>query len=201
MSVKKVAKYYDNVIDNKKYNEDKIEDIEIKSMTDSDIKFYFPNCKIYNVRDFKNINHIFDLLPNKKDYCFILYEVKPNMGHWVLLTRNNNLISYFDSYGRNIDNPLKWVKDKYIINSLDLKPYLSKLLKQSNNIIYDYNGVDFQNKNDSNMSTCGRHCCLRLKMFLNNNFDLDDYIDVMKDIKKNTNHTYDEIVSILINKI
>lgn len=187
-------------IDNNEINNENIDKILYDSMGTDDIKYYFPNAKILTVPEIKNFNNIYDLMPNKKDYVFLLYEHKKNYGHWVLIIRNNNNLEYFDSYGGKIDGPINWIT-KELQNKLDVKPYLTQLINNTPNLSTEYNGVDFQNKKNKDISTCGRHCCLRLKTFLNNDFDLDDYIDFMKQIKKKSKLSYDDIVSEIISKI
>ena len=194
----KIENDYIRQLLNNNIDENEVDKIEVKPMTDADIKHYFPKSKILTNEEIGNYNSIDELLPNNTDWVFILYQQSPNYGHWCLLTKKNNMLNYFDSYGGNIDDPLNWIsKEKR--NKLNEEPYLTELINNSN---YDceYNGVDFQSEN-SKISTCGRHCCLRLKTLLNNDLDMDEYIDLMKGMKKRTKMTYDEIVSDLINKI
>lgn len=195
---KLINKYID-IIDNNDINNNDLKKIELDSMGDNDIRYYYPNAKIMNISDLEQYNDINQILPNEKDYCFLLYEHKPFVGHWTIITKNNNNISYFDSYGGKIDNPINWI-NKEQQEKLNVKPYLSDMLINSNYNI-DYNGIDFQNKKNNNIATCGRHCCTYLKTFLNYNFDLDDYIDFMKTLKSKTDLNYDYIVSEIINKI
>jgi len=191
---------YLNMIDNNDVNNDNIKTILHDSMGADDIQYYFPNARIMTVPELKKYNTIYDLMPKNKDYIFLLYEHKKNYGHWTLLIRNNNNLEYFDSYGGKVDNPVSWIS-KELQNKLDVKPYLTQLIDNTPNLKVEYNGFDFQNKKDYDISTCGRHCCLRLKTFLQNNFNLDDYIDFMKQIKKKTKLNYDDIVSEIISKI
>ena len=50
---------------------------------------------------YKNYKDIYQLLPGWEDYRIILIEQKPRMGHWVCLTRRNEIFIFFDSYGYN----------------------------------------------------------------------------------------------------
>ena len=195
----KIENSYINQLLNNGVDEQEVDKIQYKAMSDGDIKTYFPNSKILTNEEIGDYNSIDELMPNNPDWIFILYQQSPNYGHWCLLTKKNNMLNYFDSYGGNIDDPLNWIsKEKQ--EKLNEKPYLTELIKKSN---YDceYNGIDFQSEKNSKISTCGRHCCLRLKTLLNNDLDLDSHIDLMKGIKGKTKMTYDEIVSDLINKI
>ena len=194
-----VGGYLKQIVSNE-VNEENIDKILYESMGGDDIKYYFSKAKIMTIPELKKYKNIYELMPNKKDYCFLLYEHKKDYGHWVLIIRNNNNLEYFDSYGGKIDGPINWIT-KEQQNKLDVKPYLTQLINNTPNLSTEYNGVDFQNKKNKDISTCGRHCCLRLKTFLNNDFDLDDYIDFMKEIKKKSKLSYDDIVSEIINKI
>jgi hypothetical protein len=174
--------------------------IERDAMGDDDIRYYTGDgLRIMTLNDISKYNNIVDILPKTKDYIYILYESKPNFGHWVLLTRHNNIISYFDPYGYKIDYPIKWASPQ-MREELNIKPYLTNLLNKSDFDI-EYNGFIFQNRNNLDIATCGRHCTFRLLTFLNYDMLLDNYIDMMKYIKKKTGATYDKIVSDLINKI
>jgi len=173
-------------------------DKEFEPMGDDDINYYFPNSKILTVKELSKYHDIDELLKQPNDHIFLLYESSLNRGHWVLLVRHNNLIEYFDSYGGYIDHPYTWSNPDKLKKLGEGRAYLTNLLTDEPDIIW--NGFDFQNKKDLSISTCGRHCCNRLMMILNNNMSLEEYIKWMKRLKKEHNITFDEIVSILISK-
>lgn len=195
----KIENSYINELLNNGIDEKEVDKIEYKPMSDSDIDYYFPESKILTNEEIGKFNTIDELLPNKTDWVFILYQQSPNYGHWCLLTKKNNILNFFDSYGGDVDNPIKWIS-KSKQRELNEKPFLTNLINKSK-YKYVYNGIDFQNNKNNKISTCGRHCCLRLKTLLYNNLDMDDYIDLMNGIKDKTKMTFDEIVSDLINKI
>jgi hypothetical protein len=176
-------------------------EIKYDPMSDGDIRYYYPNAKIMTINEISKYKTIDDLLPNNIDYIFILWERSKNNGHWCLIIkdRKNNLLEYFDPYGYYYTAPIYWVGTG-AREALNLKPYVKDLLENSNYKV-EYNGFDFQSKKDNKMSTCGRHCCLRLKTFLEHNLTLYDYITLMKWLNKKTKMSYDQIVSDLINKI
>jgi hypothetical protein len=64
-----------------------------------------------------------------------------------------------------------------------------------------YNPIDYQNKRDTDISTCGRHDCFRLYTILKYDMDLNTYYNMMVDLKKKTGMNYDEIVSEYIPKM
>ena len=83
--------------------------------------------------DLKNYNSIFDLLPKAAPYKIILIQVSSiTSGHYVAIWLNyaSNTIYYFDSYGYNIDVPIKLGLAKYdTANHIEL--YLTKLINAS----------------------------------------------------------------------
>lgn len=97
------------------------------------------------LRKYKNINDLF-----KNDSAIILYtNPTSRIGHWVCLVRRNNIISYFDSYGKLPDDK-RYLKGRY--------PYLSRLLLNSKYIL-EYNEYNYQK---NGVSTCGHHCIVRV---------------------------------------
>lgn len=124
-----------------------------------------------DIHKFKSIHQL--LKPY--DNAVILYLTKPNYGHWVLLMKKGNLIEFFDSYGFFIDDQLKFINPEFKKKSHQDFPYLSKLLLDSGYKII-YNPVRLQ-KTNNDISSCGRHVCLRLIL---KDLPLNDYIKMMK---------------------
>lgn len=179
---------------------DKLKQIELTSMGDNDIRTYYPTSKIITYPELKNYSSIEELLPKNKSYTFLLYLQTPNSGHWTLLSRNNNVIEFFCSYGSTPSTPLKWTKESIRKNLGMNIPYLDLLLsKTKKNVIY--NPIDYQNKINLDISTCGRHCLCRLNTIIDDNLNLNDYYKLISNIKNKTNKTYDEIVASLVQKL
>jgi hypothetical protein len=61
--------------------------------------------------------------------------------------------------------------------------------------------VNFQDKKDNKISTCGRWCSLRWNTIKIKRMSLVEFIDMMKALKKATGRTYDNIVSDLVNYV
>lgn len=112
--------------------------------------------------------------------CFLLFESKPNYGHWTCLIRRGNTIEFFDPYSGYPDDNLKFVPEEFKHKSNQDKPYLSMLLLNSPYKL-EYNEFDFQNKKQG-VNTCGRWCAMRIlfkyltieefaSLFLNKNGD------------------------------
>lgn len=194
----KILSKYLHTLEGSGLNKGQIKDIEQKALTDLDIKKYLGNVKIISHQELKNYKTIDELMPNKKDIVVIIWESKPNFGHWTILLKyidedtNKNTIEYFDSYGYSINKPLEWIINKKIDN----EPYLLKLLEKSN---YDiiYNSKKFQNK-DNDIATCGRHCISRGISLIKYNQSLSNYIKMMNEINRTTNFDFDSIISQIV---
>ena len=116
---------------------------------------------IMSYEDLHNINNIDELFKDK-DSVTILYQTKKNYGHWVaLIKHDDNNIEFFDSYGLNIDEELKYSEYNLRLHDNNLVPHLSHLLQTSQyNIIH--NKIKLQQFVE-HVNTCGRHCCVRIK--------------------------------------
>lgn len=177
---------------------EEVKEVIIEPMGDDDIREYFPDALIIKYSDLKDYNDIRTLLRDDKSFFFLLYQDKPNTGHWVCLSRRGNTIEYFDSYGKKIDEPLSWMPHNALLQLGIYKPYLTNLLNKTK---YDvvYNPIEYQtDKRDIN--TCGRHCVFRLKN-MQKNVDLADYYKLMKHLKDKYKVSYDVIVSQFINAV
>ena len=136
-----------------------------------------------------------DLLPNDTDAIFLLYLEKENYGHWVLLSKYNDTIEYFDSYGGLPDVAFEWGSSNFKNN----EKYLSKLLNKCK-LPKVYNTISFQSKRDIAISTCGAYSVFRILTLLEFNADLKQNNLMLKTLKESTDEPYDDIVVNFINK-
>lgn len=173
---------------------DELKQIEKTPLSDSDLrKILGSGTKIIEYSQLASIPHLSNLLPRQTDYCIILYETKQNSGHWVCLLKYRNIYEFFDPYGYEVDKALLWVPahQRKLLNQSE--PYLTHLLERSGRQ-WIYNKKRFQ-KLSNTVNTCGPHCTHRIYQLLHNNMDLRDYIEYMEDLKEQTGHSYDIIVS------
>jgi len=124
----------------------------------------------------------------------ILYLQKENYGHWTCIFyqgKGKKRIEHFDSYGYFPDDELNFAIDPYFrkVNNMEY-PLLTLLLNEAYNR-YDmtFNQYKFQKKK-KDISTCGRHCIVRLWY---SDIELDEY----KDMMFSTELTPDELVTML----
>ena len=174
-----------------------LEEIVDKPMGDDTIKNVLPKCKIIMYSDLKNYHSMAQILPKVKSYAIILYQDSPNSGHWTAIMKpNENEYEYFDSYGTEVDHPLTWTSDE-LKKSIGIHaPYLSNLLRESGKKIVR-NKTQFQSKG-GDIATCGRHCCMRIQMMKNRNMNIHQYANMMKNVKKKLNKSFDELVGVMI---
>lgn len=117
------------------------------------------NVKIMNYRQLRTYDNINDVL-KPYDQAIILYETKLNLGHWVCLFRDGDVIEHFDSYGYSPDGELSFIPKNFKKAYYGKIPYLIWLLYKSKQPIR-YNHYKLQ-KLGNNISTCGRWCIARL---------------------------------------
>lgn len=169
-------------------------------MDDGDIRSYFPKARVMRYADLADYDDIEELLPEAKSHVFLLYQHRPNDGHFVCIMRYANVIEFFCSYGSKIDGPLYWTSLPEREALGEGKPYLSMLLKKaSKRFKAIHNPVAFQSKKDG-VATCGAYCVMRINQLLNHNQDLHEFIDYMEELKRDTGLSYDEIVANYVNK-
>jgi hypothetical protein len=86
-------------------------DLSTKLCQDADIQGILGgDAKIINYSELGNLCDIDQLLPSKNDYCFILYEDRPNRGHWTALPKHNGLYEHFDTYLRRQLGDRPWLE-------------------------------------------------------------------------------------------
>jgi len=169
-------------------------------MDDGDIRAYFPKARVMRYADLADYDNIEEVLPTDKSYAFLLYQHRPNDGHFTCIMRYGKTIEFFCSYGSKIDGPLYWTPLPARQALGEGKPYLSMLLKKaSKQFKAVHNPVAFQSKKDG-VATCGAYCVVRVNQLVNHNQDLHEFIDWMEEIKKDTGLSYDEIVANYVSK-
>ncbi len=177
-----------------------LQEIIQEPLGDDDIRYYFPEARILKYNQLVQYPTIEDLLPENQDFCFLLYEDSPNKGHWVLILRNNDQIEYFDSYGGKVDSPLEWTPCSTRHQLGQTVPYLSNLLNKSPFEVV-YNPIAYQ-EDKQDINTCGRHAVARVcSRFGPDNMDLPNYYKLLRFWKKQTEASYDTIISALVDRV
>ncbi len=152
-------------------------------LSGQDIKNYFGGeCNVISYNQIKKFKSINELL-GKYGRCVILYIWAKNpepFGHWQCVFKNKNgNIEVFDSFGSWIDSFLNKIDKNFRINTGQNYKYLTKLLYDSGYNV-EYNDKKLQ---DSNSSTCGKWCVLRMMM---NKLNIDEFNKLFsKNTKKN----------------
>ena len=116
-----------------------------------------------NIMVYENLIHCksIDEILKPCGACFLLYQNKPNFGHWCLIFKlNKNTLEFFDPYGYIPDSELKFVPQEFRKLLNEDHTYLLRLLYNSPYNI-DYNEHRLQEL-AKNINTCGRWCVVRL---------------------------------------
>ena len=167
-----------------------MEEVELNSISDTELKYYLPDCNIKTYPELRNIKDIEELLPENGSFFILLYLDTKNSGHWTTLKRFNNDIQYFCSYGTYPDKQMNWYGKELRKELGESELYLTKLLNKTG-LNVNYNDIDYQNKDNLDIVTCGRHCI----NFIKSKKDLKQYFKMMQKLKKDSGKDYDELVS------
>lgn len=119
----------------------------------------------------------------------ILYETRKNFGHWtLLLKKSNDTLEFFDPYGLNVDEELKYDNNyNASIHNGVIVPHLSYLISKSKYKLITNKKKLQEFLNDIN--TCGRWCSGRVILR-----DVP-LIEFQKLFTNNINHTPDFWIS------
>lgn len=142
-------------------------------------------------KDLRKYATIEELLPTDNSFKIILLNDSQNSGHWVCLTRNGDKYNYFNSYGESYNQDLYIIPStiRKILGSYD--NYLNDLLKEKKVV---YNKVKFQHDKSA---VCGRYVVLFIIMNTKMGYSLKQFIDYLKEQKKETGKAYDELILFL----
>lgn len=121
------------------------------------------NVKIIRYEEIHKFKTLDELL-NPYDSVCILYQTKPNYGHWCCLFKHRyndiDTVEFNDPYGYKIDEQLEFINADFRKKSNQDYPYLARLMLESPYKL-TYNNKKLQKRADD-VSSCGRHCSLRL---------------------------------------
>lgn len=137
----------------RKYRDVALSDKEVRNLVKERAKVVlYPEVSNYDTLD--------ELL-YPYEACFILYESKPNYGHWCcIFKQQNDLIEFFDPYGVYPDDELLLIPNDFRKESKQDKKYILGLMYYSPYRL-SYNEHQFQKKR-KDIKTCGRWCSLRI---------------------------------------
>ena len=142
--------------------------------------------KVIRYGELSEYNNIDDLLYPYGNVA-ILYQTKPNYGHWTCIFKRkvkrgekkgyrrgpNEEIEFFDPYGIMLDDELEFIPYQFRVESNQVNKYLTNLLMKSKYPI-NINHIPFQELKDG-VNSCGRHVCLRMLL---KNMSLKDYTKI-----------------------
>ena len=138
-----------------------------KALSDDDImKIMNRKTNLISYPEITQYRDIDDMLIDGR--CVILYCSKENFGHWTCIFKRKDGLHFFNSYG-NLESKtdgypdafLKYINEKFRVESHQNYPYLLKLMEKSPYELH-YNDYKYQ-KLSKDVKTCGYWCCLRMK--------------------------------------
>jgi hypothetical protein len=151
-----------------------IKDIEDVELSGQDLKRMTGLNNITAYHDLHKFTNIDQLMGNS-DAVIILYEMKENYGHWVLLFKTGNKqLQFFDPYGLKIDEELKFAQYNLRLHNGQITPHLTSIIKNSDYTVHS-NTTKYQQWK-AHTNTCGRHVAVR---YLYKNLNHDDYKKLM----------------------
>lgn len=175
-----------------------IQDEENYSLTPEDMyKIIGYHCPLIKYPDLINYdyNKFLRLFSNIKNGFIVFFEtVNSHVGHYECCFRNGQGLNFFDAYGLYPDKAESFLTQNTRIRLKETQPLLTKLFDDcmDHGWTVRYNVNKFQNMN-SNISTCGRWCAIRLK---NSQMTDNQFLSYIESIKKRFNaQTMDEAVT------
>lgn len=157
-----------------------------KALTGGELmKLVNNQARVITYPELRRYKTIDDVL-GRKGACFLLFEARPNFGHWCCLIKRGDEIEFFNPYGGYPDDSLKYIPMHYRKISGQRYPLLSHLMDNSRYKLA-YNEYKFQ-KYGKNINTCGRWCALRV---LFRDWSLDMFANIFK------NEYGDELATLL----
>ena len=158
--------------------------------------------RIIQYKDLFEYDNLLELIPEPFSILVILINTSPSgNAHWVCLIRNGTKLIYFDSYGKGIDQELKYISKQFRKKLHETKPYLSidiRKLMSTQGFTLEYNKIPFQ-KYSPNINTCGKFVVFFINSILGGK-TLADIQSMLKQLKaSNSTMTYDDIVNYFYN--
>ncbi|HEY9705357.1 MAG TPA: hypothetical protein V6C58_23160 [Allocoleopsis sp.] len=182
-----------------KFIKNDLKEVKNEPMSDITIEKYLPNAKILEYSELKKYNSLTNLLPKNKDYVIVLFRHATG-AHWIVLLRLNDAFEIFCSYGSKPDEYyFDWATQSENLGFGQNEPYITKMINNTPNEVI-YNPIQYQFESN-NIATCGRHVLNRIFHMLNHNSNLNDYFNYMKRKKNEYNKSYDDLVSIIVNRL
>lgn len=160
------------------------------SLSNFEIQKIVPNAIILTYKELAK----YSKLPHKD--IVLLYENKPDYGHWTCIISRDNNVEFFDPYSYKPDDELAFVPEGYKEQLGEGQPTLTKLLYNDGREV-EYNNHKFQAM-DPNIVSCGYWTIMRL---LNKHLTCDEFYYHIKKLAKDMKMTKDELVVKLIGKM
>ncbi len=160
-------------------------------------KYFGGKANIKMLEDIENCNTIDEYFSNHDHVIIFLTNKDCDVGHWVVLIKNNNKCYYFDSYGyAPID-----ILDEINPNLKSSAEKMNHLIKSKYKNNYFFNPIDYQSEKDD-IATCGRYATFTAILNkLLNNYNFDIFYDIVKIFYEKHKMNPDETVCYFIDTL
>jgi hypothetical protein len=129
-------------------------------LSGSEVQSWLPHAKMHTFKELAHMRSIDELLGKSKT-AIVLYEIQPSIGHWTaVFERPDGVIECYDSLGYKPDDEIGFIPDDFQESSNQDHSHLLNLLAHTKKRV-EYNEKKLQ-KDKQGISTCGRHCILRI---------------------------------------
>lgn len=129
-------------------------------LSGKEVAAWLPYARMFTFKELERMRSIDELLGPSRT-AIILYELQPSIGHWTaVFQRPDGVIECFDSLGYAPDSEIGFVPADFREQSRQDHTHLLNLLAYTKNRV-EYNELKLQ-KDKNGVSTCGRHCILRI---------------------------------------
>lgn len=182
----------------KKAGKELMKQLKAYALGDNDVQEKLPtDTKIILYNDLAGVEDITELMDEKGRLVMLYPREAPTVGHWVCMFINKEGdIEYFDPYGEPPEETKRDLSPEKLEELGIVEDILMPLLKQSasrrgKGVVF--NAHQYQ-KLAPGINTCGRWCVSRLAF---HEATADEFKKILDEMKKGTNKSYDDIVSIL----
>lgn len=106
-----------------------------------------------------------ELLGNSHQIVILFLTTGLSEGHWTGIFMRGGTLNFFDSYALAPDEEDGWLSHNKLVELHEDIPLVRNLFKKAHKEGYPiaYNHIAYQDPDDTNSETCGRHVAVRLQ--------------------------------------
>lgn len=161
-------------------------------------KIHYKYLKIIQYNELYKVKNLLTLLPNAQLSILVILFNTSVGGHWVILIRTGNKLSYCDSYGYSPDSELQLIPKNVrqeFHEHYNLSSLIEILLNNGFKLVYNKTKLQTFQPNDN---TCGKYVIFIANCFLNG-YNLEQAIQYLCYLSHNLHKSPDDIVNMYYN--